>query len=143
MRCATSIRSPFVRWSVIPVARKMWQPIAILIPALKARRRTTYQTSVRDVAAAPSFFVFPIRSGAAALAIARDLGVGVEIPVEVSSTSSENSFHVPALYSLRSARQDSDRAKPSTKHGPRLLSSPKTAQPQSCFPYPTLPFVLT
>src|ERR1017187_1855113 len=42
------------------VARKVWQPIAVSIPASEARRRTMYQTSVRDIAPGPSFFVLPI-----------------------------------------------------------------------------------
>ena len=47
MRCATSFRPPFVRWSVIPVARKVWLPIAVSIPGAEARRLTMPRTSPR------------------------------------------------------------------------------------------------
>ena len=50
----------------MPVARKVWQPIAVAIPASAARRRTMYQTSA-GIAPSPSLPVLPIaarKSGA-------------------------------------------------------------------------------
>jgi hypothetical protein len=60
MRCATSIHPPFVRLSVVPVARNVWQPIAVSNPASEARRRTMRQTSPRSIGLAESWPVLPI-----------------------------------------------------------------------------------
>ena len=48
---------PFGEVEGIPVARKVWQPMAVSIRASAARRRTMYQTSVRDSAEAESNFL--------------------------------------------------------------------------------------
>jgi hypothetical protein len=43
-RSCTSICPPYVKWSVMPVAPRVWQLIAISIPTAAVRRRTMYQT---------------------------------------------------------------------------------------------------
>jgi len=71
----------------MPVARKVWQPIAIAITALEARRRTMRQRSPRNIGLTESCAAFPITErNKRPLTVVRNtsrLDVGVQIFFEL------------------------------------------------------------
>ena len=81
MRCATSMRPPFVKYS-IPVARKVGQRIFVSIPASAARRRTIYLHLCATSSPLRVSWFYGSRRGTAVPVILPNAGAG-DIGIEV------------------------------------------------------------